>query len=136
MIPFLALRGTKRRQLGSIGSGNHFVEIGAVEEIFLPDVAKAWEIVRGQTYVLIHCSCCHGAGRAKSRIKSMECWKGKDLVAHMLAQGVHVMAASKRTIAEEMPDAYKDVDVVVRACQEAGLANMVARLKPALVIKG
>jgi RNA-splicing ligase RtcB len=37
---------------------------------------------------------------------------------------------------EDLPDAYKDVDAVVRACQEAGLANMVARLKPALVTKG
>ncbi|MBS0650486.1 MAG: RtcB family protein, partial [Verrucomicrobia bacterium] len=47
-----------------------------------------------------------------------------------------VLATSKRTIAEEMPDAYKDVDEVVQAVQEAGLANMVARLKPHLVIKG
>jgi len=35
-----------------------------------------------------------------------------------------------------MPDAYKDVDAVVAAVQEAKLANMVARLKPHLVIKG
>ncbi|MES2122293.1 MAG: RtcB family protein, partial [Chlamydiota bacterium] len=51
-------------------------------------------------------------------------------------QGVVVMASSYRTIAEEMPDAYKDVDEVVNAVQEAGLAKMVARLKPHLVIKG
>jgi tRNA-splicing ligase RtcB len=39
-------------------------------------------------------------------------------------------------VAEEMPDAYKDVDEVVKAVQEAGLANMVARLVPHLVLKG
>jgi tRNA-splicing ligase RtcB len=54
----------------------------------------------------------------------------------MREQGVLVMASSKKTISEEMPDAYKDVDVVVDAAQEAGLAKMVARLKPHLVIKG
>lgn len=41
-------------QLGSIGSGNHFVEIGKVEAIFLKDVAKEWDVFEGQTYVLIH----------------------------------------------------------------------------------
>ena len=45
------------------------------------------------------------------------------------------MATSGRTVAEEMPDAYKDVDIVVQAVEEAGLAH-VARLKPGLVIKG
>ncbi len=54
----------------------------------------------------------------------------------MEGQGVIVLATSHRTIAEEMPDAYKDVDAVVAAVQEAGLASMVARLKPHLVIKG
>ena len=66
----------------------------------------------------------------------MAAWKGKDLIAQMKSQGVQVMATSKRTIAEEMPDAYKDVDAVVQAAQDAGLAQMVARLKPSLVIKG
>ena len=66
----------------------------------------------------------------------MAAWKGKDLIGHMKSQGVCVMASSKRTIAEEMPDAYKDVDAVVAAVREARLAKMVARLKPALVIKG
>ena len=54
----------------------------------------------------------------------------------MESQGVQVMANSYRTIAEEMPDAYKDVDTVVEAVQKAGLANMVAKLRPHLVIKG
>lgn len=286
-------------QLGSIGSGNHFVEIGEVQTIFLPDIAKAWDIAEGQTYILIHsgsrgfghqvcqdtldkfirlnlakglpdrqlvaapinsaegqayfaamaaaanfafnnrqqilhyvrqafldvlkiapeeirliydvchniakfethlvdgkprrlcihrkgatrafgpgveelsplfrktgqpvlvpgdmgrasylmvgcgnplsgnsltwCSCCHGAGRARSRIQSMHSWKSQDPIDYMKKQGVQVMATSSRTIAEEMPDAYKNVTEVVEACQEAGLAKMVARLRPHLVIKG
>ena len=282
------LRG--RDQLGSIGSGNHFVEIGEVQKIFLPEIAAAWDVQEGQTYVLIHsgsrgfghqvcqdtldafiakgfaeglpdrqlvaaplqspegkqyfaamaaaanyafnnrqqilhgvrtafqevlhifpekirlvydvchniakfevhggkklcvhrkgatraygpgaeelapifrktgqpvlvpgdmgrasyllvglgnpltfCSCCHGAGRAQSRVQSMKSWKDKDIKKHMEAQGVQVMASSYRTIAEEMPDAYKDVDSVVEAVSEAKLADKVARLRPHLVVKG
>ncbi|MGK5595366.1 MAG: RtcB family protein [Parachlamydiaceae bacterium] len=283
-----------RTQLGSIGSGNHFVEIGSVEYLFLPEIAKAWQIELGQTYILIHsgsrgfghqvcqdtlhqfikqglaeglpdrqlvaapiqsqagqhyfsamasaanfafnnrqqilhyvrqafkevlgippeevrllydvchniakfekyeingeikelcvhrkgatrafgpghpelaatfqqtgqpvlvpgdmgrashlmagngnpltwCSACHGAGRAKSRVQALKTWSGKNPIHHMQQQGIKVMANSPKTIAEEMPDAYKDVDRVVEAVQEAGLARMVARLKPSLVIKG
>lgn len=283
-----------RDQLGSIGSGNHFVEIGEVQQIFLPDVASAWGVFKGQTYVLIHsgsrgfghqicqdtldafiqagfhknlpdkqlvaapikssagqtyfaamaaaanyafnnrqqilhlvrqgfskvlkidpsdirliydvchniakfeehkvdgqmrklcvhrkgatrafgpgakelapifqstgqpvlvpgdmarashlmvgcgnpltwCSACHGAGRARSRIQSMKHWSSQDPIKYMRSQGVAVKASSMRTIAEEMPDAYKDVDAVVAAVQEAGLAKMVARLKPHMVVKG
>ena len=65
-----------------------------------------------------------------------ESWSGRRSYPAYEIQGVQVMATSKRTIAEEMPDAYKNVDKVVEAVQEAGLAKMVARLKPALVIKG
>ncbi len=43
-----------KNQLGTIGSGNHFVEIGQVEEIFLPEIAKAWNIKKGSIYILIH----------------------------------------------------------------------------------
>jgi tRNA-splicing ligase RtcB (3'-phosphate/5'-hydroxy nucleic acid ligase) len=283
-----------KNQLGSIGSGNHFVEIGEISHIYLPEIAKAWNIYQGQTYVLIHSgsrgfghqicqdylnyfikegfaeglpdrqlvaapinshtgqkyfaamaaaanfafnnrqqilhhirhafkaacgtnpedvrliydvchniakfevhevngkkkklcvhrkgatrafgphtpelstlyrqtgqpvlvpgdmgrashlmvglgnpltwgSSCHGAGRARSRVQSLKSWKGRDPIEYMREQGVRVKANSYRTIAEEMPDAYKDVDLVVEAVQEAGLANMVAKLRPQLVIKG
>lgn len=100
------------------------------------DMGRASHLMAGLGNPLTWCSACHGAGRARSRVKSMGAWKGKDLMAHMRSQGVEVMASSKRTVAEEMPDAYKDVDAVCAATQEAGLARMVARLKPSLVIKG
>lgn len=43
-----------KKQLGTIGSGNHFVEIGEVQKIFLPSIAEAWKVEEGLTYVLIH----------------------------------------------------------------------------------
>jgi tRNA-splicing ligase RtcB (3'-phosphate/5'-hydroxy nucleic acid ligase) len=100
------------------------------------DMARASHLMVGLGNALTWCSSCHGAGRARSRIKSMAAWRGRDTVEYMAGQGVTVLASSHRTIAEEMPDAYKDVDTVVAAVQTAGLANMVARLKPHLVIKG
>lgn len=100
------------------------------------DMGRASYLMVGLGNPLTWNSACHGAGRFRSRIKSMDAWKGKDLFAHMRSQGVQVMASSKRTVAEEMPDAYKDVDIVCQATEEAGLAARVARLKPSLVIKG
>jgi tRNA-splicing ligase RtcB len=100
------------------------------------DMGRASFLLVGLGHERAWCSCCHGAGRARSRIKSSEAWKGKDPIAYMKSQGVLVMAQSNKTIVEEMPDAYKDVEAVTLACEEAGLANRVARLRPSLVIKG
>lgn len=100
------------------------------------DMGRASHLMVGQGNPLTWCSSCHGAGRAQGRHKCLENWRGRDPVEYMKNQGVTVMAFSMRTIAEEMPDAYKDVDNVVLACQEAGLAKMVAKLKPSLVVKG
>jgi tRNA-splicing ligase RtcB (3'-phosphate/5'-hydroxy nucleic acid ligase) len=100
------------------------------------DMGRASHLMVGLGNTLTWCSSCHGAGRARSRVKSMHAWKGRDIPEYMHSQDVEVMASSMRTVAEEMPDAYKDVDVVVEAVEQAGLANRVARLRPHLVIKG
>lgn len=100
------------------------------------DMGRASHLMVGQGNPLTWCSACHGAGRARSRVQSMKAWQDKDPIHYMQEQDVHVMADSFRTLAEEMPDAYKNVDIVVEAVQEANLAKMVARLRPHLVIKG
>jgi tRNA-splicing ligase RtcB len=101
------------------------------------DMGRASHLMVGLGNPLTWCSACHGAGRAKSRHQSMKNWGGgKQAISHMKELGIQVMATSYRTIAEEMPDAYKNVDTVVEAVEEAGLANRVARLRPYLVIKG
>lgn len=100
------------------------------------DMGRASHLMVGLGNQMTWCSACHGAGRARSRVQSLKQWKGRDPIAYMKQQGVHVMAASYRTIAEEMPDAYKNVDEVVEAVQTAKLADMVARLRPHLVVKG
>ncbi len=100
------------------------------------DMGRASHLLVGRGNPITWCSSCHGAGRARSRIKSRRLWKGKNPIEYMKEKGVTVMASSFRTVAEEMPDAYKNVDAVVEAVEEAGLADRVVRLRPHLVVKG
>lgn len=100
------------------------------------DMGRASYILAGLGNPLTFCSCCHGAGRARSRIQSSKLWKNRDPVRYMHERGVLLKANSYRTIVEEMPDAYKDVGEVVAAVEEAKLAKLVAKLKPHLVVKG
>jgi tRNA-splicing ligase RtcB len=51
-------------------------------------------------------------------------------------KGIWVFSAGVRTLSEEMPEAYKDVDDVVEAVTGAGLSRRVARLRPLGVVKG
>jgi tRNA-splicing ligase RtcB len=52
------------------------------------------------------------------------------------AAGIVVRALSARGLAEEAPEAYKDVDRVVEIVERAGLAARVARTTPVGVVKG
>ncbi len=81
-------------------------------------------------------STCHGAGRVQSRHQALKAGKGKDLVGDLRARGVVIRAHGMRTIAEEMPYAYKDVADVVDVMHHAGISRKVARLRPLGVIKG
>lgn len=81
-------------------------------------------------------SSCHGAGRTMSRKKAKKSVRGDQLQSKLEKQGIHVRAGSMPGLAEEAPQAYKDVDSVVDVVSEAGIAKKVARLKPLVVIKG
>ncbi len=79
---------------------------------------------------------CHGAGRMLSRRKAVELTKGRDIAQYLEKQGIFVRAVGRRTLHEEVPEAYKDVDEVVRVVDAAGLSRRVARLRPIGVVKG
>jgi len=83
-------------------------------------------------------SSCHGAGRALSRRKALKLAEGggKGVKAELARQGIEVRASGKKTLAEEMPLAYKDVSEVVNVVSRAGFAVPVARLRPIAVVKG
>jgi tRNA-splicing ligase RtcB len=81
-------------------------------------------------------STCHGAGRLMSRHAAKKIARGHNVTAELAEMGVIVKGAGRATLVEEIPQAYKDVEDVVRVVHEAGIANKVARLRPLGVIKG
>jgi len=81
-------------------------------------------------------STCHGAGRTMSRRKALRSIRGDQLRDRLEAQEITIRAGSMRGLAEEAPQAYKDLDRVVNVVHEAGIARKVARTKPMGVIKG
>lgn len=81
-------------------------------------------------------STCHGAGRTMSRSQAIKTSKGRKIEEELAKLGVLARAKSKGGLAEEIPEAYKDVDEIVRVVEEAGLSRKVAKMKPLAVIKG
>jgi tRNA-splicing ligase RtcB len=81
-------------------------------------------------------STCHGAGRVMSRTKAKKSMAGRDLRAEFRTRGIEVRATSFATVAEEVPEAYKDVADVVEVVDRAGIGRKVVRLKPLGVLKG
>jgi tRNA-splicing ligase RtcB len=81
-------------------------------------------------------SSAHGAGRKMGRRAAKRAAKGRNLKRELEDKGILIRAASKATIDEEMPEAYKDATEVVDTTEGAGIGKKVARLKPLIVVKG
>jgi tRNA-splicing ligase RtcB len=81
-------------------------------------------------------STCHGAGREMSRGQALKVARGRDIVREMAEKGIVVKGAGRGTVAEEISEAYKDVQNVVDVAHGAGISKKVARLAPLGVIKG
>ena len=81
-------------------------------------------------------STCHGAGRLLSRHAALRLQRGSDVAADLERRGIVVRAERRDLLAEEASRAYKDVDLVVRVAEAAGMLRPVARLRPLAVIKG
>jgi len=81
-------------------------------------------------------STCHGAGRRLSRKAARKGSRRRDLQREFRERGIEVRASSFATVAEEVPEAYKDVAEVVGAVDGAGIGRRVAMLRPLGVLKG
>ena len=81
-------------------------------------------------------SCCHGAGRVMSRTAARKTVHADALRRQLDERGISLRAGSSKGLAEEAPQAYKDLDRVVGVAEQAGLARLVARTLPMGVIKG
>jgi tRNA-splicing ligase RtcB len=81
-------------------------------------------------------SSCHGAGRLLSRTAAKKLARGRSIGRELEDQGIVSMYSGRDTMAEEMPEAYKDVSRVAEVAHQVGLAKKVVRLRPIGVIKG
>ena len=89
---------------------------------------KAYEETFGST--------CHGAGRLMSRGQAKRAARGRSIIRELEEKGIYVRGAGMSTLVEEISEAYKDVDDVVRVVRGAGISEVVAKLRPLGVIKG
>jgi len=81
-------------------------------------------------------STCHGAGRELSRAAAIRTARGRSIVRELKEKGIIAKAHSERGLLEEIPEAYKDVDIVVDVVHNAGISRKVAKMHPLAVIKG
>ncbi|MCX5666238.1 MAG: intein-containing RctB family protein [Candidatus Omnitrophica bacterium] len=81
-------------------------------------------------------STCHGAGRRLSRTAAIKACRGRSISGELEKKGIVVMSSGRETLAEEAPEAYKDVNEVVDVVAGAGISKKVCRMRPLGVIKG
>jgi tRNA-splicing ligase RtcB (3'-phosphate/5'-hydroxy nucleic acid ligase) len=81
-------------------------------------------------------STAHGSGRTMSRTRARKQWRGEKLQREMAARGIYVRTASWSGLAEEAGGAYKDIDDVIAAAEQAGISKRVVRFTPIGNIKG
>jgi len=108
------------------------------QPVFIPgDMGRgSFVLVGAEKSVETFYSCCHGAGRLLSRTKARKMAKGRNIRKELRKQGVVVNARGKRTLMEEIPEAYKDAEEVCDIVQHSGIACKVAKLRPVGVLKG
>ncbi|NOY45267.1 MAG: RtcB family protein [Deltaproteobacteria bacterium] len=109
------------------------------QPVLIPgDMGRASYILRGTAKAMEETfgSTCHGAGRVLSRKAALKRKRGAQVRRDLEQQGIFVFSAGTKTLAEEMPEAYKDVDEVVGVVDGAGISRKVARLRPLGVVKG
>jgi tRNA-splicing ligase RtcB (3'-phosphate/5'-hydroxy nucleic acid ligase) len=112
---------------------------GAGQPVFIPgSMGTASFVLAGRAGSMERSfgTACHGAGRRLSRSAVRRRVEGAALRRQLEERGITVRAPSSRGLAEEAPEAYKDVERVVEVVERAGLAARVARLRPIGVVKG
>ncbi|MFH0860610.1 MAG: RtcB family protein [Candidatus Altiarchaeota archaeon] len=81
-------------------------------------------------------SVCHGAGRVMSRAKALHSFRGDQIRRMLESKGTIIRATSPKVLAEEVPEAYKDITEVVKSVELSGISEAVARVVPLGVTKG
>jgi tRNA-splicing ligase RtcB len=71
-----------------------------------------------------------------SRSAALKRARGRSIAEELAQQGIVVRSQGQKTLGEEMPEAYKDVERVVGVMDGAGISPKVVRLRPLGVVKG
>ena len=109
------------------------------QPVIIPgDMGRYSFVLAGNAAAMEHTfgSSCHGAGRLLSRSAALKHARGRRIDRELRERGIEVMSKGLRTLAEEMSEAYKDVQDVVDVIHGAGISRKVAKLVPLGVIKG
>jgi tRNA-splicing ligase RtcB len=109
------------------------------QPVIIPgDMGRASFLCRGGQKAMLQTfgSTCHGAGRVLSRSAALKRAKGRLIDKELALEGILARSQGRKTLAEEMPEAYKDVERVVAVVDRAGISPKVARLRPLGVVKG
>jgi tRNA-splicing ligase RtcB len=117
--------------------GRAYRDLG--QPVFIPgDMGRYSYVLLGTqgAYTETFGSTCHGAGRKMSRRQAKKSSRSRNLRDEFDGLGIQVRASSFGTVAEEVPEAYKDVADVVDVVDRAGIGRKVARLRPLGVLKG
>lgn len=129
-------KGATRAFPSSVIHGN-FASIG--QPVLVPGsmgTASYLLIAKSKSMELAFGSCCHGAGRLLSRSQAKKKISGNELRASLSKKGIYVEAKSINDLAEESPEAYKDIHQIVNIVASLDIAQPVVRTKPLGVIKG
>ena len=81
-------------------------------------------------------SCVHGAGRVMSRSGALKEFRGEDTKKELNKKGIEIKSGSWKSLSEESPGVYKDIEEVVNVVHNLGISKKVARLKPLVVVIG
>jgi tRNA-splicing ligase RtcB len=109
------------------------------QPVIIPgDMGRASWVLIGQSGSMEQTfgTACHGAGRILSRTAAVKKAQGRRIDQELAQKGIIARARSWKGLAEEQPEAYKDVDLVVEVVHQANLAKKVARMRPIGVVKG
>ncbi len=81
-------------------------------------------------------SSAHGAGRMMSRAQAKRSFNYSDVIKNLEKRGIFVKSTTKEGVVEEVPEAYKNIDEVVKVTEKLNISKAVVRLRPIAVIKG
>ena len=112
-----------------------------MKSVYLDDIAVQYHVVTGAGVPLRYAGLVHVNNQyvRQGGVDVQQLFTRQDLTENVVERQDEVrdrVATLRDMLAEEMPEAYKDVNEVVGVVAGAGISKRVCRMKPIGVIKG